>query len=164
MGRKQEADGFRARIKSAGVQIKVLEQKGVIDIWSIQLWFGLLMGSFTLLYIFWSLFIVEDDPMAHFPAHMRAQVRARKIFLVHTKILKLFNFKNFHQVDEQRELFRQFGKRQGIAHQIHAGIVACDPEKSDAVIATVKNFVLLSISPVTGLILFNNFNHLLLHF
>ena len=30
MGRKQEGNGIRARIHSAGVQIKVLDQKGVI--------------------------------------------------------------------------------------------------------------------------------------
>ena len=63
MGRKTEADGLRARIKSAGVQIKVLEQKGVIDLWSIQLWFGMLIGSFSLLYCFWQMFVVEDDPL-----------------------------------------------------------------------------------------------------
>ena len=95
MGRKEDASGLRARIKSAGVQIQVLEQKGIIDIWSIQLWFGMLIGSFSLLYFFWQFFIVESDPMAHFPAHMRAELH------------------------EQKELFRQFGKRQGIANQIH---------------------------------------------
>lgn len=30
MGRKQEGNGIRAKIHSAGVQIKVLDQKGVI--------------------------------------------------------------------------------------------------------------------------------------
>ena len=30
MGRKQEGGGIRAKIHSAGVQIKVLDQKGVI--------------------------------------------------------------------------------------------------------------------------------------
>ena len=129
MGRKEDASGLRARIRSAGVQFKVLEQKGVIDIWSIQVWFGMLFGSFSLLYCFWNLFVVENDPMAHFPPHMRAEIH------------------------EQKELFRQFGKRQGIANQIHIGFVACDVSKSDEVIASVKNFVLLSISPV-NIILF----------
>ena len=106
MGRKEKADGLRARLRSAGVQMKVLEQKGVIDLWSIQLWFGLLIGSFSFLYIFWQIFVVEEDPMSHFPAHMRAELA------------------------EKRELFRQFGKRSGIANQINVGFVACDIEKT----------------------------------
>lgn len=70
MGRKQDADTIQARVKSATNQIKILDQKGVIDIWSIQLWFAALFGSFAFVYICWSVFIVEDEPKSHFPAHM----------------------------------------------------------------------------------------------
>ena len=58
-----------------------MDQKGVIDIYSIQLWFGALIGSFTLVYVFWSLFIVEDDPKAHFPAHMLGHGRTDDLFV-----------------------------------------------------------------------------------
>ena len=53
----------------------------MIDIYSIQLWFGALIGSFTLVYVFWSLFIVEDDPKAHFPAHMLGHGRTDDLFV-----------------------------------------------------------------------------------
>ena len=56
------------------------------------------------------------------------------------------------QVHEQKELFRQFGKRQGIAHQIHVAFVLCDVSKADELVASVKNIVLLSISPVNVLL------------
>ena len=72
----------QARVKSAANQIKILDQKGVIDIYSIQLWFGALIGSFSLVYVFWSLFIVEDNPKAHFPAHMLGKVRSKKLELL----------------------------------------------------------------------------------
>jgi len=124
MGRKQEGNGIRAKIHSAGVQIKVLDQKGVIDLGSIQLWFGLLFGSFGFLYILWQFFIVETDPMSHFPAHMRAEFA------------------------DQKHLYERFGDRQGISSTINVAMVVCDATMVDAVFATIKNIVLLSISPV----------------
>ncbi|CAG5114068.1 Oidioi.mRNA.OKI2018_I69.chr2.g8146.t1.cds [Oikopleura dioica] len=124
MGRKQEGNGIRAKLHSAGVQIKVLDQKGVIDLGSIQLWFGLLFGSFGFLYVLWQFFIVETDPMSHFPAHMRAEFQ------------------------DQKHLYERFGDRQGIARTINIAMVVCDPTKVDAVFSTIKNIVLLSISPV----------------
>ena len=71
MGRKSDADSIQARVRSAANQIKILDQKGVIDIPSIQLWFGTLLGSFALLYVFWNMFIVEENPREHFPEHLK---------------------------------------------------------------------------------------------
>ena len=62
--------------------------------------------------------------MSHFPAHMRAEFK------------------------DQKHLYERFGDRQGIASTINIAMVVCDASMVDAVFATIKNVVLLSISPV----------------
>ena len=124
MGRKSDADSLQSRVRSAANQIKILDQKGVIDISSIQLWFGTLIGSFAALYIFWNIFIVEEYPRDHFPDHLKVK------------------FEN------QKDLFAQYGGRQGIAHQIQVSFVACSESQVDDVIASVKNLAILSVTPI----------------
>lgn len=124
MGRKSDADSLQSRVRSAANQIKILDQKGVIDISSIQLWFGTLIGSFAALYIFWNVFIVEEYPRDHFPDHLKVK------------------FEN------QKDLFAQYGGRQGIAHQIQVSFVACSESQVDDVIASVKNLAILSVTPI----------------
>lgn len=62
--------------------------------------------------------------MSHFPAHMRAEFT------------------------DQKHLYERFGDRQGISSTINVAMVVCDATMVDAVFATIKNIVLLSISPV----------------
>ena len=62
--------------------------------------------------------------MSHFPAHMRAEFQ------------------------DQKHLYERFGDRQGIATTINIAMVVCDASMVEAVFATIKNLVLLSISPV----------------
>ena len=124
MGRKSDADSLQSRVRSAANQIKILDQKGVIDISSIQLWFGTLIGSFAALYIFWNVFIVEEYPRDHFPDHLKVK------------------FEN------QKDLFAQYGGRQGIAHQIQVSFVACSESQVDDVIASIKNLAILSVTPI----------------
>jgi len=120
MGRKQDADTIQARVKSATNQIKILDQKGVIDIWSIQLWFAALFGSFAFVYICWSVFIVEDEPKSHFPAHM--------LGLKDPVTNELF----VHQSNEP----------------IQVAYVVCDSSTIGATLAAIKSLVLMSIRPV----------------
>ena len=126
MGRKKDADSIPSRVRSAANQIKILDQKGVIDLPSIQLWFGMLIGSFSLLYVFWNVFIVETNPRSHFPEHLQ-------------------------MTNTDNSVLHQAVSLGGA--RLHLSFVSCEVEDIDGLIATIKNVVILSISPI-HLILF----------